>query len=58
MFMETLLTPTPNTIDKVFDGERAAEIFAHTEIQISVRVMSGTSYYYTTLFMCIIDSVM
>ena len=38
IFMETLLMPTPNTIDSVFDEEKALELFAsnHKDIQISV----------------------
>ena len=38
VFIETLLMPTPSTIDRVFDEEKAIELFAanHNDIQISV----------------------
>lgn len=38
VFMETLLTPTPNTIDRVFDKEKAIELYAadHNDIKITV----------------------
>ncbi|XP_003384967.1 PREDICTED: uncharacterized protein LOC100640359 [Amphimedon queenslandica] len=37
IFMETLLMPTPNTIDSIFDEEKALELFAsdHKDIKIS-----------------------
>ena len=37
-FMETLLMPTPHTIDKIYDPQKAAELFVrdHTDIRISV----------------------
>lgn len=45
--METLLTPTPNTIDDVFDEDTAAELFAasHNDIQISVSVVTAVSLF-------------
>ncbi len=37
-FMETLLTPSTNVQDQLYDGEKASDIFVqgHSEISISV----------------------
>ena len=37
-FMQTLLMPTPVTIDNIYDPQKAAELFVrdHTDIRISV----------------------
>ena len=39
--METLLTPTPNTIEKVFNSDKAAELFmeGHRDILVEVSMI-------------------
>ena len=41
VFMETLLTPTPNTIEKVFNSDKAAELFmeGHRDILVEVSMI-------------------
>lgn len=59
IFMETLLMPTPNTIDSVFDEEKALELFAsnHKDIQISVSDCVGIVCIAPLFPLCLFVSV-
>lgn len=59
IFMETLLMPTPNTIDSVFDEEKALELFAsnHKDIQISVSDCVGIVCIAPLFLLCLFVSV-
>ena len=46
-FMETLLTPSTNVQDQLYDRDKASDIFVqgHSDISISVRLNLSSWYY-------------